>query len=45
MACMPLSLIIGVLGILRDQRKTVAILVTLGSGLLVALYFFMSMRH
>ena len=45
MACMPLSLIIGVVGILRDRRKTVAILVTLASGLLVALYLFMSMRH
>ena len=38
---MPLSLILGVLGILRDQRKIVAILVTLASGLLVAFYLFM----
>ncbi len=45
MACVPLSLIIGVLGILRDRQKTLAIFVTLGAGLLVALYFFMSMRH
>jgi hypothetical protein len=42
---MPLSLILGVLGIVRDQRKIVAILVTAASGFLVLLYLFMQMRH
>jgi hypothetical protein len=42
---MPLSLTLGVLGILRDQRKIVAILVTAASGFLVVLYLFMMARH